>query len=177
MGKYFDEIKRTMEWLAEDPRTVFLGQAVGNAGTFVFATVENVPMEKRLEFPVCESFQMQTTLGMSLTGYVPISIFPRQNFLMLTASDMTNMIDKMPALSDGAMIPHIIIRTCAGTTKPIHPGVQHVGNFASAFREMFTTINVIELHEPEEIFPAYQKAMSKPGVTLMIEFGDSYGEK
>lgn len=177
MGKYFDEIKRSMNWLGEQEKVVFLGQAVGNAGTFVFGTVEDVPSEKRLEFPVCESFQMQATLGMSLSGYVPVSIFPRQNFLLLAASDMANMIDKMPALSDGEKIPHIIIRVCAGTTRPIHPGVQHVGNFASAFREMFTTINVVELHEPEEVFPAYQKAMSEKGVTLIIEFGDSYNEK
>ena len=26
--KYFDELKRSMEYLAEDPATVFIGQAV-----------------------------------------------------------------------------------------------------------------------------------------------------
>ena len=28
--KYFDELKRSMEFLAADPRTVFLGQAVAS---------------------------------------------------------------------------------------------------------------------------------------------------
>jgi hypothetical protein len=31
--KYFDEIKRSMEFLAKDPRTLFLGQAVEVPGT------------------------------------------------------------------------------------------------------------------------------------------------
>ena len=31
--KYFDELKRSMEYLAEDPTAIFLGQAVAYAGT------------------------------------------------------------------------------------------------------------------------------------------------
>lgn len=174
MGRYFDEVKRSMEFLASDARTVFLGQAVGNPGTFVYGTVEGVPAEKRIEFPVCESLQMQTTLGLSLAGMVPVSIYPRQNFLLLATSDMVNMIDKMSAISEGRVNPHLVIRVCAGTTKPIHPGHQHVGNFAQGFREMFTTIRVEELCSPEEVFPAYQRALEEPGPTLLIEFGDLY---
>ena len=177
MGKYFDELKRSMEYLSQDERTIFLGQAVGVSGTFMYGTVETVPQNKRVEFPVCEVFQMQFSLGLALHGRVPVSIFPRQNFLLLASSDLANMIDKMPAISDQACRPHMIIRTATGTTRPIHPGHQHVGNFAESFRSLFTTINVVELHEPEDIFPAYQTALANPGVTLLIEFGDFIGEK
>jgi hypothetical protein len=31
--RYFDELKRSMNFLAADPRVVFLGQAVACAGT------------------------------------------------------------------------------------------------------------------------------------------------
>lgn len=177
MGRYFDELKRSMEYLASDSRTMFLGQAIGAGGTFMYGTVENVPEEKRLEFPVCEVFQMQFSLGLALNGTVPVTIYPRQNFLMLATSDMANMIDKMPAISDGEVCPHIIIRVAAGTTRPIHPGHQHVGHYAEAFRNLFTTIKVVELHEADDIFPAYQKALEEPGATLLIEFGDFIGEK
>lgn len=177
MGKYFDELKRSMEFLAEDPRTIFLGQAVGCSGTFMYGTVESIPENKRLEFPVCEGFQMQFSLGLALNGTIPVSIFPRQNFMLLASSDLANMVDKMPAISDQEVIPHMIIRVAAGTTRPIHPGHQHVGNFAEAFRSMFTTVNVVELHEPEDIFPAYQKALNNKGATVLIEFGDFIGEK
>lgn len=177
MGRYFDEIKRSMEWLGQDPRTIFLGQAVGNPGTFMYATVENVDPARRLEVPVSESFQMQMSLGLSLGGFIPVSIYPRQNFLLLATSDMVNMVDKMPALSDGKVSPRMIIRAAAGTTRPIHPGHQHVGNFAAGLRSMFTTVEVVELHEPDQVFPAYQAAFERAGATLLLEFGDHLSEK
>jgi pyruvate/2-oxoglutarate/acetoin dehydrogenase E1 component len=177
MGKYFDEVKRSMEWLAEDPRTIFLGQAVGCPGTFMYGSVADIPAERRVEIPVSESLQMQMTLGISLAGGIPISIFPRQNFLLLATSDMVNMIDKMAAISDGAINPQLIIRTAVGTTAPIHPGHQHVGNFSAGLRSMFTTIDVVELHEPEQIYPTYQKALENRGPTLIIEFGDHLSSK
>ncbi len=177
MGRYFDEIKRTMDWLAERPETLFLGQAVGCPGTFMHATIADVPAEKRIEMPVCESFQMQVTLGLALAGVLPISLYPRQNFLLLAAGDLANLLDKMTLMSDGKAVPHVILRTAAGTTKPIHPGHQHVGNYAETFRAMLENVDVVELHEPEQIFPAYQKAVASGRPCIMIEFGDHYGDK
>ena len=147
MGKYFDEMKRTMEWLAEQPRTLFMGQAVGSKGTFLSATLEDVPEAKRLELPVCESFQMQVAMGMALEGVVPISVYPRQNFMLLATSEIVNMIDKLSAISVGEVTPSIIIRTAAGTTRPINPGHQHVGNYAAGLRAMVDEVEIVELHE------------------------------
>ncbi len=168
-----------MEWVAQQPKTFFLGQTVAGPGTFMYQTLRDVPPEKTLEMPVNESFQMQFSLGLALAGYIPISVYPRQNFLLLATSDMVNMLDKMPAVSGGSVIPKMIIRVASGPDAPVHPGHQHVGNYAEAFRKMFTTIDVIELEEPEEIFPAYQHALERPDnkATLMIEHGNYYGQK
>ncbi len=51
--------------------------------------------------PINESFQMQFTIGLGLAGYVPVSVYPRQNFLLLATADMVNMLDKMPLISGG----------------------------------------------------------------------------
>jgi hypothetical protein len=77
---YFTELVRTMEWLGQQPNTQFIGQTVGCPGTFMYPTLEKVPMDKRLEFPVNESFQMQFSIGMALAGKCVISVYPRQNF-------------------------------------------------------------------------------------------------
>ena len=37
--KYFDELKRTMEWVAQQPKTFFLGQTVAGPGTFMYQTL------------------------------------------------------------------------------------------------------------------------------------------
>jgi hypothetical protein len=44
---------------------------------------------------------------------------------------------------------------------------------------MFTTINVVELEEPEDIFPAYKHALERDDnqPTLIIEHGNYYNEK
>ncbi|MCA9405582.1 MAG: hypothetical protein KC684_03530 [Candidatus Omnitrophica bacterium] len=177
--KYFDEIKRTMEWLAQQPKTMFLGQTVAGPGTFMFSTLKDIPAEKTLEMPINESFQMQFTLGMALAGYIPISVYPRQNFLLLATADMVNMLDKVPAISDQKLVPRVIIRVASGPDAPIHPGHQHVGNFAEGFRKMFTWIDVVEVNEPEDIFPAYKHALEREDnrSTLIIEHGNFYNAK
>jgi len=176
---YFDELKRTMEWIAARPQTLFVGQTVAGPGTFMYQTLRDLPPEKTLEMPINESFQMQFTIGLALAGYVPISVYPRQNFLLLATADMVNMLDKIPAISGNRLAPRVLIRVAAGPYKPVHPGHQHVGNFAEGFRKMFSWIDVVELNEPEEIFPAYQKALEQeePRTTLLIEHGNYYSEK
>lgn len=177
--KYFDELKRTMEWVAEHPKTLFVGQTVAGPGTFMYQTLRDLPRNKTLEMPINESFQMQFTIGLALSGYLPISVYPRQNFLLLATSDMVNMLDKIPAMTGGKQTPHVIIRVAVGPDSPVHPGHQHVGNYADAFRKMFTTIDVVELEEPEDIFPAYQKALEREDrrPTMLIEHGNYYGQK
>ncbi len=177
--KYFDELKRTMEWLAQQPKTFFLGQTVAGPGTFMYQTLRDLPAEKTLEMPINESFQMQFALGLALAGYVPISVYPRQNFLLLATSDMVNMLDKIPAISENSVVPRVIIRVASGPDAPVHPGHQHVGNYAEAFRKMFIWIDVVELEEAKDIFPAYQHALTREDnkATLLIEHGNYYNQK
>ncbi len=177
--KYFDELKRTMEWMAKQPKTVFLGQTVAGPGTFMYQTLRDLPKDKTLEMPVNESFQMQFTIGLALAGYVPISVYPRQNFLLLATADMVNMLDKIPVISSHTWASQVIIRVAVGPEAPVHPGHQHVGNYAEAFRRMFTSIAVVELNEPQEIFPAYEYALKREDnkSTLLIEHGNYYNEK
>lgn len=176
MGAYFDELARAMTWLADQPRTIFLGQAVAYPGTFMNQTLAAVPQQKRLEMPVTESFQFQFSVGLALAGYLPVSIYSRQNFLLLAASDLVNLLDKMPAMSTDQVNPKVIIRTASGPTKPIFPGHQHVGNYADAFRLMLTWVRVVELNNARDILPEYQRAAEQTDdkSTLLIEHGDLY---
>jgi len=177
--KYFDELKRTMEWLAQQPKTIFVGQTVAVPGTFMYQTLRDVPKDRAWELPVNESFQMQFSIGLALAGYVPISVYPRQNFLLLAMGDMSNVLDKFASMSHGAVRPKVIIRVATGPFKPVHPGHQHVGNFVEAFRKTFEWIDVVEVNEPEEIFSAYQHALERQDgrSTLIIEDGNFYNEK
>jgi pyruvate/2-oxoglutarate/acetoin dehydrogenase E1 component len=177
--RYFDELKRSMDYLAKDPRTLFLGQAVAYAGTAMTNTLKDVPRERLLEMPVDEDMQMGMTNGLALGGLVPVSIFPRWNFLLLAVNQLVNHLDKITQMSNGGYVPKAIIRTGIGSERPLHPQHQHVGDYTDAFRLMLRQVEVIRLDEPEQIFPAYQKALERTDgkSTLIVEYGDYYSEK
>ena len=177
--KYFDELKRSMNFLAQDSRTIFLGQAVAVAGTAMTNTLKDVPPDRLIELPVAEEMQMGMTTGMALTGLVPVSIFPRWNFLLAAMSQLINHLDKVQVMSNGRYKVKAIIRTGIGSQRPLHPQHQHVGDYTEALQAMCTTIEVIRLEEPSEIFPAYQRALLRDDgrSTILVEYGDFYGEK
>jgi len=168
-----------MEWMATQPKVMFVGQTVAGPGTFMFQTLRDCPKERCLEMPINESFQMQFTIGLALTGMIPVSVYPRQNFLLLATGDMANMLDKIPQISGGKWPVKVIIRVATGPDAPVHPGHQHIGNYAQALRGMFHWIDVVELNKAEEIFPAYSRALAREDgkSTLIIEHGNFYNEE
>ena len=119
--KYFEELKRSMEYLAEDSRTVFLGQAVTAPGTAMTTTLQNVPRDRLIELPVAEEMQMGITTGLALTGLIPISLFPRWNFLLCAMNQLVNHLDKVAIMSHGGYKTQAIIRTSIGSERPLHP--------------------------------------------------------
>ena len=176
---YFDELKRSMDYLAEDPRVLFLGQAVACPGTAMSNTLRDVPLEKRLELPVEEDMQMGMTNGLALDGMIPVSVFPRWNFLLCGLNQLVNHLDKFSVMSGGGYRPKAIIRTAIGSERPLHPQHQHVGDFTDAVRMLCPNLEFIRLEEPEEVFPGYRRALEREDgrSTVLVEYGDYYHEK
>lgn len=154
--------------LAADPRTVFVGQSVRYDGAAIYHSLDGVPMEKRLEFPVVENLQLGYCTGLSLTGKLPICIFPRMDFMLLAMDQLVNHLDKLPMFG---WHPKVIIRCRVGQKKPLDAGPQHTQNHTHAFRQMLTTIDVLEVSRAEHVIPAYRLALSNKHSTLVVENG------
>ena len=122
---------------------------------------------------------MGMAIGLALEGYVPITIYPRWNFLLLAVNQLVNHLDRIPDISKGNYKPKVIIRTGIGSLRPLHPQSQHIGDFSEAFKLMLNNVQVIRLEEPGQIFPAYQKAYDREDgmSSLIVEYGDYYNEK
>ena len=177
--KYFDELKKAMNFLSENHSTIFIGQAVSVPGTAMRNTLTDIPVDKLIELPVAEEMQMGMTTGMALTGLIPVSIFPRWNFLLYAINQLVNHLDKVSVMSNDGYKTKVIIRTSIGSERPLHPQYQHVGDFTEAIQKMCTTIDVIRLDEPTDIFSSYEKALLRDDgkSTILVEYGDYYNEK
>ena len=177
--KYKSELIRAMNWLAEKEDTIFLGQACKVSGHSISSTITEVPLEKRVELPVFEETQLGISTGMALEGFVPITMYPRFDFLILACNQLVNHLDKMREMSKNDMTPRVIIRVSVGSKNPIDAGPQHTQDHSEALQKMLTDVNVVQLHEPEDIFPAFKEAYERKDSrsTLLVEYGEYYGTK
>ena len=173
-----DELTRAMEYLGKFGDTIFIGQSVEVAGTAMRNTLLNIDHSKLLEMPVDEDFQMGLSIGMALTGVIPISIFPRWNFLLLATNQIVNHLDKLKEITQNKNPGKVIIRTGIGSVIPLHPGPQHTGDFTEAFRLMCSNLNIVRLDKTSVIFDEYKKAYERTdGVSsLLIEWSDKYND-
>lgn len=163
-----------MEMIAAQPRSIFLGQAVKYLGTGMSKSFQNIPVDKLMELPVAENFQLGLSIGLALDGMIPVSIFPRFNFLVCAADQIVNHLDKLPLYS--GYRPKVLIRVAVPTPEPLNPGEQHTGNFSQAFRLMLKTVRVVELESAADIVPAYRRALEREGSTILVEFAGRYGD-
>lgn len=179
MSEYRDEIVKAMSMLAGDERVIFLGQSVCYPGHAMFNTLEDakVPMEKRIELPVFEDTQLGLCTGMALEGYLPVSIYPRFDFLVLALNQLVNHLDKIEAMSHGQFTPVVIIRTMVGSKVPLDGGPQHTQDHTEALKSLVINIDVVRLTESKDIVPAYRAALDSERSTVLVEIADYYQEK
>ncbi len=177
--KYKEELIRSMDFLAEDARTIFLGQSVKYSGNAIYNTLEAIDDSRKIETPVFEDVQMGMSTGLALNGFVPVSCFPRFDFLIVACNQLVNHLDKIEYMSKGSMKPRVIIRTSIGPKEPLDGGPQHTADYTDIFKAMLTNVNVVSLEEPEDIFPAFDEALNgnKYHASLLIENGAFYNDK
>lgn len=155
-----------MRWLAEDPRTVFVGQSMRYDGAAIYHSLDGVPMEKRLEMPVIEDFQLGYCIGLSLTGKIPVCIFPRMDFMLLCMNQLVNHLDKLPMFG---WKPKIIIRCRVGQKTPLDAGPQHTQNHTEAFKSMLQSVHVWELRTVQDVEKVYPLALEVPYSVVIVE--------
>lgn len=176
---YRNEIVKAMKLLSSHKGVIFLGQGTRYSGHAMFGTLEDaeVPMNKRIEMPVAEDMQMGISIGLSLQGYIPVSIYPRMDFLIIAMNQLVNHLDKMKEMTHGEYSPKVIIRTAIGSKTPLDGGIQHTNDYTLALRRILNNVDVWKLHEAGSIVPLYKYALESDRSTILIEMADLYNEK
>lgn len=169
---YRTEIIKAMELLAENKRVIFIGQNVLYPGSVVYETLESIPAKRKIEVPVFEDTHMGISIGLALGGYIPVSIFPRMDFLIIATNQLVNHLDKIQEMSSGRFKPKVIIRTAIGATRPLYPGAQHCQDHTIALQHLLTNIDVVTLVHTGDIVPAYKHALESSRSTILIELAE-----
>lgn len=171
---YHSEILKSMKLLEKQKNSIFLGQSVEYPGNLIFKTLTKINKKKKLEVPVFEDVQMGMSIGLALEGFLPITTYPRFDFLLLAFNQMINHLDKMPIITDGQFLPKVIIRVLVGAKKPLDAGEQHTQNYVKEVTKMTKTLNVFDLKNKSQIYKSYQKALKSKYASLMVEYSENF---
>ena len=175
--KYKSELIRSMNMLSKH-KNYFSWSISKIFGKYIFNTLKNIPDHKKIELPVFEDVQMGMSIGLSLNGFIPITCYPRFDFLYLL-NQMVNHLDKIQQMSNNQFQPKIIIRTSIGSKKPLDGGPQHTQDYTKIFKSILSEIEVIMLSNPKNIYQTYKNCIKKENKKsyLIIEHGDLYNDR
>ena len=169
---YREAIKKSMEMLAKEKNTVFLGYNVC-FGSKAYGTLNDIPQDKKIETPLAENLMMGLGMGMSLEGYRPVIFFERHDFVLNALDGIINHLDKLESMSKGQFTTPVIIRAVIGSKIPLNPGVQHTQDFTEAFRRMIK-FPIYEPKNAQEVIRDYIKVNNSSGPSMIIERRDLY---
>lgn len=155
--------------LAAQPGALFIGQGVAYGGVATGRDLEGVPMEQLVEFPVAEELQLGVSVGLAMQGFLPVSIYPRFDFLLLAFNQLVNHLDKLAQMSQGQWNPKVIIRTRVGSKTPLDAGPQHTQDYTRPLRIMLKHVAVMKIAREDEVLATYQAAVRHPNSVVVVE--------
>tara|TARA_B100001093_G_scaffold515672_1_gene592497 strand:+ start:350 stop:886 length:537 start_codon:yes stop_codon:yes gene_type:complete len=167
---YSESIIKSMNLISKKRNSIFIGQSVSYPGNLFYKTLKQITQKKKLEVPVFEETQMGLSIGLALNNFLPISCYPRFDFLLLAFNQLINHLDKIPIISDNKFIPKVIIRVSVGSKKPLDAGEQHTQDYSIQLSKMLKTIKLYKLDSPKKVIDSYQEALECKYSSIMVEY-------
>ena len=165
MTTYRKEIIKSMKYLSAIGKVIFIGQ---EAKTF-FGTMTDIPEDKIIQLPVMEDAQLGMAIGMSIKGYIPVTLY-RMDFFIIAMNQLVNQLDKINEMSMGEYNPKVIMRVHVGYNHPVDIGPQHDGNYIEGIKKMVKNIDIYDLKDEKDILPSYIKAVQSDRSSILVEY-------
>ena len=173
---YKDELKKAMNMLAKNEHVVFLGQQIKYGGCIMSDSLVDVSDKKKIELPLIEDCQMGMSIGLSLMGFIPVSIYPRMDFLVIAMNQLVNHLDKIESMSCGQFKPKVIVRTAVGSTSPLYPGLQHCSDYTVGLQRMLKNVSVKKICFASQVMEFYDVALKSDESSILVEVADLYDD-
>ena len=173
--KYQESIRSDMKWLAEQEKTIFIGQGLIK-GDRIYHTLDNVPLDRCIEMPIAENLIMGVANGLALRGWRPVVVFQRMDFMLIAADQIINHTALIEEMSNGQFKCPVIIRACVGSqSRKFDVGPQHRHDFRHIFERYVSTLwydkGVYQMMYKEDIYG------ETPKPVIIVEEKDKYNEE
>lgn len=167
---YADAIRSALEErMDEEAKTLVYGLGVDDAKA-MYGTLLDFPNkygpERCFDTPLSEDCMTGFGIGMALSGYYPIHVHQRTDFLLLCCNQLINMAAKVKYLSNGLLECPFIVRAITG--RSWGQGSQH----SQSFHSMFANIPGIKVLTPataNDVYNCYLNAHKNKCPTIIIE--------
>ncbi len=168
---YKDQITNSMQWLAEQKDTVFIGEGLINAGR-IYGTMTKVPTKKCIEMPIAENLIVGAAIGLAIEGYRPIVVFQRMDFMLVAADAIINHLALIPKMSGDRIKLPVILRAIIGNQDlGFDVGLQHKADYTNIFEPY---IHTVPFTCPEDVTFHYKSASKVTYPVLFIERYNDY---
>ena len=168
---YQQSIAKAMTDLSQKENVVFLGEGLINAGR-IYNTLNEVPTNKCIEFPIAENLIMGSAIGLALVEYKPIVVFQRMDFMTCACDAIVNHLSLIPKMSGDRIKLPVIIRAIIGPRdNRFDVGLQHNKRLTDMFKPW---IHTVELNEKMNVPSYYDLAYKVDYPVLLIEDKDLY---
>lgn len=169
--KYFDAVKKSMEMLANEDNTIFIGYNVRHGSAY--GALKDILESQRLETLLAENLMAGLGMGLSLEGFRPVLFFERHEFILNAVDAIVNTLDIIETISDGQFTMPMIIKAVAGSVKPFYAGLTHTRNMTDILREL-VSFPVYEPETPQEVLEAYELAKNAKTPVIISEKKELY---
>lgn len=170
---YQSKLKGAMTWISTQPKTVFIGEGLKNAGD-IYGTLANVSSRSCLEMPISENLIVGTAIGLSMTGSRPIVVFQRMDFMLIAADAIINHLCLIPQMSGGQFTLPVIIRAIIGSqSRKFDMGEQHKHDFRHVFEPY---MQVVSLAKGSNTLKIYKRAYNANHPVMIVEERDLYAK-
>lgn len=135
-----ESIQQELKALSKNEHVVFLGENVINSGR-IYGCLDEVPINRCIEMPVAENLIAGCGIGLVLSGYLPIVVFQRMDFMLIAADAIINHAALMPKMT-GVKISIVFITFKATLNEKFYAGLQHTKDLSHVFQPY---MNVYEI--------------------------------
>ncbi len=170
-------------WLAlrkimeEDKKIIVYGLGVDDPKA-MYQTLSEFPLifgpDRCFDTPLSEDSLTGYGIGLAISGFKPIHVHQRTDFLLLCCNQLINMAAKVKYVSDGKLTCPFVVRAITG--RSWGQGSQHSQSFHSLFSNI-PGLRVLTPSTPQDVYNTYINVFKEEIPTIVIEHRMLYKTK